>query len=252
MTDSAATTDTGTTSVRTVVLVHGAWHGAWCYAALQAELDRRGVPSLAVDLPGHGASLAPLTDLHGDARCVVDTLAVLGERGVESPVLVGHSYGGAVITQAAAWFPAVAHLVYLAAFALDDGESVMGALRAFPRHDVALSAAMRPLDDGTSVLDPAAAAAALYGTCPPEVIPASLARISPQPMATMLQAVEGSPRATIPSTYVLCTEDQAVHPEHQRIMAARCGRTVELVTDHSPFLSAIGPTADLLVELASV
>ena len=71
-------------------------------------------------------------------------------------------------------------------------------------------------------------------------------------LATMLQAVEGSPRATIPSTYVLCTEDQAVHPEHQRIMAARCGRTVELVTDHSPFLSAIGPTADLLVELASV
>ena len=148
-------------SARTVVLVHGAWHGAWCYAALQAELDRRGVPSLAVDLPGHGVSLAPLTDLHGDARCVADTLAMLGQRGVENPVLVGHSYGGAVITQAAVWFPAVAHLVYLAAFALDDGESVMGALRAFPRHDVALSAAMRPLDDGTSVLDPAVAGAAL-------------------------------------------------------------------------------------------
>ena len=168
-------------SARTVVLVHGAWHGAWCYAALQAELDRRGVPSLAVDLPGHGVSLAPLTDLHGDARCVADTLAMLGQRGVENPVLVGHSYGGAVITQAAVWFPAVAHLVYLAAFALDDGESVMGALRAFPRHDVALSAAMRPLDDGTSVLDPAVAGAALYGSCPAEVVAPSLARTSRWP-----------------------------------------------------------------------
>ena len=43
-------------SPRPIVLVHGAVHGAWCWAALQTELDRRGVPSYAVDLPGHGAS----------------------------------------------------------------------------------------------------------------------------------------------------------------------------------------------------
>jgi pimeloyl-ACP methyl ester carboxylesterase len=53
---------------RHVVLVHGAWHGAWCWAALQAELENRGIASLAVDLPGHGASNEPFTDLHGDAR----------------------------------------------------------------------------------------------------------------------------------------------------------------------------------------
>ncbi|MPY95620.1 MAG: alpha/beta fold hydrolase, partial [Acidimicrobiia bacterium] len=57
-------------SPRPIVLVHGACHGAWCWAAVQAELDRRGVPSYAVDLPGHGTSLAPLEDLHGDAVAV--------------------------------------------------------------------------------------------------------------------------------------------------------------------------------------
>ena len=48
---------------RPILLVHGAWHGAWCWAALQAELDRRGVASWAVDLPGHGLSTEPLGDL---------------------------------------------------------------------------------------------------------------------------------------------------------------------------------------------
>ncbi|MGA0194495.1 MAG: alpha/beta fold hydrolase, partial [Ilumatobacteraceae bacterium] len=55
-----------------VVLVHGAWHGAWCWAPLQTELDRRGIASLAVDLPGHGSTGAPFTDLHGDAAAVIE------------------------------------------------------------------------------------------------------------------------------------------------------------------------------------
>ncbi|MEY3071547.1 MAG: hypothetical protein RL473_1654, partial [Actinomycetota bacterium] len=113
------------TPVRHVVLVHGAWHGAWCFSALQAELDRRGVPSLAIDLPGHGASTLPLSDMHGDAQHVVDTLAVLRSRGIENVVLAGHSYGGAVISQAASTDPSINHLVYIAAFAPEAGQSVM-------------------------------------------------------------------------------------------------------------------------------
>ena len=72
----------------TVVLVHGAWHGAWCWSALQAELDQRGIASIAVDLPGHGASTAPLGDLHGDAAAV----AAVVDRIDGDVVLVGHSY----------------------------------------------------------------------------------------------------------------------------------------------------------------
>ncbi|MFZ9156487.1 MAG: alpha/beta fold hydrolase [Ilumatobacteraceae bacterium] len=237
-------------SSRHVVLVHGAWHGAWCWSALQTELDRRGVPSIAIDLPGHGASTAPLADMHTDARCVADTLKVLRDRGIHDPVLVGHSYGGAVISQAAVFHPHIAHLVYVAAFALNDGESVMSALVSFPPGAVGLQAAMVGRDDGTSVLDPALAKPALYGDCDPIAADAALARLSPQPTATVTQPTQGSPRESIPSTYVLCRRDDAVHPEHQEIMAARCGATIVLDTDHSPFLSMVRETADILESIA--
>jgi len=231
----------------TVVLVHGAWHGGWCWASLQAELDRRGVPSLAVDLPSHGASIDDATGLHGHAAHLGALLDRLADRAAGPIVLVGHSYGGAVITQAAAGRDDIAHLLYIAAFALDDGESVMGALRAMPRHDVDLSAAMIPTSDGTATtLDPAAAPAALYADAPPEVVAAALPRLCAQAMSTMTEKVDGSPRTHIDSTYVVCTRDLAVHHEHQALMAARCTRRLDLDSDHSPFLSAVDDVADIV------
>lgn len=237
-------------SPRQVILVHGAWHGAWCWAPLQTALDRRGVPSLAVDLPGHGSTGTGFTDLHGDARAVADVLDVQAGLGRSGPILVGHSYGGAVITEVAARRSDIAHLVYLAAFALVEGESVMDALTSMPRREVGLSAAMRPGADGTSTLDSSLAIPALYGACDPAAAAAAAARLSAQPMATMIQAASGSPLDRIPSTYVVCERDDAVHPDHQRIMAARCRSTVTFDTDHSPFLSMTNETADLLESLA--
>ncbi len=235
-----------------MVLVHGAWHGAWCWATLQAELDRRGVPSLAIDLPGHGASTAPLGGLHDDAAAVSALLDQLATRNTGPVVLVGHSYGGAVITEVAAGRDDIAHLAYLAAFALDNGESVLGCLGSLERHDVDLAAAMVPSLDGSSTtLDPAKAIPALYGSCPPDAVRAALARLSPQSMASMTEEVAGVPRDSIPSTYVVCSQDRSVHPAHQHTMAERCSQRHVLDTDHSPFLSAVGPTADIIERIAT-
>jgi pimeloyl-ACP methyl ester carboxylesterase len=234
------------------VLVHGAWHGAWCWAAVQAELDRRGVASLAVDLPGHGASGEAPTDLAGDVDHVLRVLDAVTGRHPVPVVLVGHSYGGAVVTGVAARRSDVAHLVYVAAFALEDGESVAGSLGGFPRREVALAAAMRPSDDGSvTTLDPDLAADALYADGPAATAAAALARLDPQTSASFAQPVEGDPRATIASTYVRCARDRAVHPDHQAIMAARCGRRVDLDADHSPFLGAVDPLADVLATIAA-
>ena len=238
------------TPVRHVILVHGAWHGAWCFSAVQAELDRRGVPSLAIDLPGHGASTLPLSDMHGDAQHVVDTLAVLRSRGIENVVLAGHSYGGAVISQTASTDASVSHLVYIAAFAPEAGQSVMAQLMALPRHDTALGGAMVVGADGNSTINPEFAKESFYGCCTDEVVTASIARLSPQPMVTMTQEVTGSPRETIPSTYVLCSQDQAVHPEHQKIVSQLCTNVITFDTDHSPFASMVIETADILERIA--
>jgi pimeloyl-ACP methyl ester carboxylesterase len=164
---------------------------------------------------------------------------------------VGHSYGGAVISQAASSSATVSHLVYLAAFAPDAGQSVMSQLMAMPRHDTALGGAMVVIDDANTTINPALAQEALYGCCDSGVIAASIARLSPQPMVTMTQEVTGSPRDTISSTYVLCSQDQAVHPEHQKIMSQLCNDVVTLDTDHSPFVSMVKETADILERIAN-
>jgi pimeloyl-ACP methyl ester carboxylesterase len=235
------------THTSTVVLVHGAWHGAWCFAALQHALDDLGVPSYAIDLPGHGASLLPLADLHTDA----DHVAAVLDR-IDGPVvLVGHSYGGAVVSRAAAGRSSVQHLVYLAAFALHADESVMSLLRALPPAQVGLAAAMRSHADNCTVLDPVLAAPALYGDCPAPAVKAALARLSPQPQATMVQPLEISALGTVPSTYVVCQRDDAVHPSHQSAMAERCTHSVAFNCDHSPFLSRTADTAALLHRLAT-
>lgn len=235
---------------RHIVLVHGAWHGAWCFSALQSELDRRGVPSYALDLPGHGASTEPLGSFDDDVEAVRRFLGVLAGRGIPSPVLVGHSYGGAVVSAAAAEGASVDSLVYLAAFALHRGESVMSAMGSFPRHEVALGAAIRGRDDGTSELDPALAGPALYGCCSPATSLAAIERLTPQPMATMAAELATSALGRLRSTYVVCSEDRAVHPVHQRIMAERCSDSVVLETDHSPFVSMVTETADILENCA--
>jgi pimeloyl-ACP methyl ester carboxylesterase len=231
----------------TILLVHGAWHGAWCFAPLQAELDRRGLPSYAIDLPGHGLSTEPLGDLYGDAAAVTAALDRIGG----PVVLVGHSYGGAVITEAAARHPqGIDHLVYLAAFALQEGESILALLGSLPPATVQLSAAIEQRDDGTSVLSGDHVVPALYGHCPVTVAGAALPRLSPQPMVTFTQPVTGSPLATIASTYVRCTEDRAIDIIHQDPMAERCTHVVTLDTDHSPFVSRVTDTADILEWIA--
>ena len=236
---------------RPVVLVHGAWHGAWAWERVLPLLAAAGVECLALDLPGHGADGGPFGDLHSDAARVHQTLDQLNGE----VVLVGHSYGGAVITEAGV-HPVVQHLVYIAAFALKDGESCTSAATAEietgrvsheGRPNLGAGFVMSTGDIIT--LDPSSAAECLYNDCNAETVDWALARLGPQPLITL----QGSPKQaawrTKPSTYVVCLDDMAVHPDLQRIMARRCGAVIEWPTDHSPFLCRPDLVAGLLVDL---
>lgn len=241
-----------TASPATVVLVHGAWHGAWCWEPVVQGLTAAGVPAVAVDLPGHGADAGPLGDLHADAARVTEELDQ-----VDGPVvLVGHSYGGAVIT-AAGSHSAVERLVYLAALALDDGETCVSAA-ADEAAAAAISHAGRPNlaggfvpgEDGSITLDAAVATAALYNQCDEETVAWAIARLGPHPLGAFQQAPASVAWRTHPSTYVVCSNDLAIHPDLQRLMAKRCTTTVEWESDHSPFLSHPELVIDLLVDHA--
>ena len=235
----------------TVVLVHGAWHGAWCFDRVVPRLREAGVPAIAVDLPGHGRDPGPLTDLHGDAARVSAVLdGIDGEA-----VLLGHSYGGAVITEAGV-HPAVRHVVYLCAFALDRGESC--AVAAITEA-AGLSHEGRPSladgwithPDGTTTLTPAAITACLYHDCDPDTLAWAVAHLGPQPMANVGQIPAAVAWRERPSTYVVCSDDQAVHPGLQELLAKRCTDTRIWPTGHSPFASRPELVSGLLVELAT-
>ena len=229
----------------TVVLVHGAWHGAWCWDAVTPLLAARDVSCVALDLPGHGADLRPLTDLHGhgDAvRAALDTIS-------GPVVLVGHSYGGAAITDAGT-HPAVRHVVYIAAFCLDEGESVIANDVPGGEAGSALESALRFADDGTSTVDPVAAIDGFYADCASDVAERAAAALGPESMTGFAQTPRALAWRERPSTYAVCTEDRAVHPALQRNLARRCDEVVEWPTSHSPFLSRPELVAALLVDLA--
>jgi pimeloyl-ACP methyl ester carboxylesterase len=234
-----------------VVLVHGAWQGAWCWERAIAALAAAGIRALAIDLPGHGNDPGPMSDLHGDAARVGAVLDSL-DRPV---ILAGHAYGGAVITEAGS-HPAVSHLVYVGAWALDDGETcsnaaseeaVSAGISHAGRPDLAAGFVAGPGSDGTVTLDPDVARACLYADCDPATAGWAIARLGPQPLVTLHQQPQAVAWRTRPSTYVVCVNDQAIHPVLQRILARRCITAVEWPTGHAPFLSR----PDLLTGLLS-
>ena len=228
-------------SAPTIVLVHGAFHDHRCFDPLAEELRSRGLTALAPDRPGHGDSAEPLGDLDGDARAIERVLAT-----VAGPVfLVGHSYGGAVISQVRS--PNVAARLFLAAFPLLAGESLMQPHEDVGQHpETLLVAALAFHPDGTITIDPARAHDCFYADCDAAISALAVERLQPQAFATFSGVASTSEWQRLPSTYVVCTEDRAVAPSMQRALAARCTESIELAASHSPFLSQPARVAEIL------
>ena len=126
-------------SAPTVVLVHGAFADSASWTGVIERLRRHDVPVVAV--------ANPLRSLRGDARYVRDVVA-----SIEGPVvLVGHSYGGSVITEAASGSAEVVALVYVAAFAPDHDESALALSGRFPGSTLGDALATYPVADGTEL-----------------------------------------------------------------------------------------------------
>jgi pimeloyl-ACP methyl ester carboxylesterase len=225
----------------TIMLVHGAWHGSWCWEPVVQRLRDEGVAAVVVDNP---SVTRPGSDLAADG----DHLRAALDATSGPIVLVGHSYGGAVITDAGA-HPNVEHLVYLTAFALDAGESVMQNELA-GGEDMKLPEALRFDGDLVSV-EPSRAVEFFYHDCPPGVADAAVARLRPMSIAAMAGATRGVAWREISASYVVCTDDRAISVALQRACAARLGAVVELPTSHSPFLSRPDELARLLAGFAS-
>ena len=236
-----------------VILVPGAWHGAWCFDKVVAELRARGVAVTALNMPGHGGDPEPLGGLEADVASTRNAIQRVGG----PVVLLGHSYGGAVITEAAvdpATAARVKHLVYLAAFAPGAGESV--GYWSVRNEGSTLRALIRKSDttEAASVVDTsdfAAAKEAFYADCSDDDVRSAAGQLCPQRTAGLSTPLTGEPWRTLPTTYVVCTEDRAIPVATQWEMAARItdanplARIVAWKASHSPFYSRPASVADV-------
>ena len=253
---ASQTEDVTSTSAPTVVLVHGAWHGGWCFAKTLEALTARGVSAVAPDLPGHGADSGPLGGLAADAQRVREVVA-----GIEGPVvLLGHSYGGLVISEAASdpvTAARVQRLVYLCAIVTAPGQTFFSVPADHSRS--LLGPLIRAGEDGVSTIDVsdlAGAKAAFFGDCSDDDAAWALAKLSAQPLGNMSSAITGDPLATVAATYIRCTEDRTIPIEVQDALIASAGasalslETITMTASHSPFLSMPDELGDHLAVLA--
>jgi pimeloyl-ACP methyl ester carboxylesterase len=226
----------------TVVLVHGAFHGGWCWERLVPLLEQRGLSTRTVELPTTGPSPGENPGLADDVAAV---RAALDE--VDGPtVLVGHSYGGIPITVAAAGRNDVSRLVFLAAAVPDAGESGAALFEV-----AGIDAPWLVVDGDRMWPDPATAADVFFGDCDEETQRAALERMRPMSTAPHGDPAPAAAWREIPGTYVVCTEDVALSPDAQRrFFAPRADEVVELQTGHSPFLSQPQLVADLIADRA--
>ena len=234
-----------------IVLVHGAWHGAWCWEKVIPILKEKGHETHAPDLPGLGEDETPVGEVTLDTY--VNAVKQLVSDIDDKVILVGHSMGGLVITQAAEWLSDRIHaLVYLAAFSPKDGEALSDYAWNDSRSYVTRYKQVNEAE-GSVTVDPEKLPACFYGMCSAEDTQNAIARLRPQPLAPLTRPVKITPEnyGSVRRYYIECTKDQALTwPMQQKMQPnARLDGLFTLETDHSPFYSCPGDLADCLVKL---
>lgn len=232
----------------TYVLVHGAWHGAWCWKEVLPRLEERGHSVVTLDLPGHGEDRTPISEVTLDAyvRRVCDVVS-----GQHEPViLVGHSMGGLVITRVAEEIPErLSALVYVTAFLLPSGTTLQDAAQ---KDEAALVLPNLVANDqeGSGTLPEELLPEIFYADCPPEAVSYAIERLVPQALGPFVTPLHHSEErfGSVPRIYVECTQDRAITLEAQRSMhgALPCRRVVTMETSHSPFFAKPGELAQHL------
>jgi pimeloyl-ACP methyl ester carboxylesterase len=227
----------------TFVLVHGGWSSSWYWDETAALLEKRGHSVHAVDLPSSGTDPATLGSLPDDAAVVRRAV----EAAAEPVVLVGHSWGGMVITELAG-HPLVAQSVYLSAFWPDRGQTVMellgdGPLPAFVG---------QPRPDGSV---PVTADVALAHELLCADLPADRVHDWYQHLLVTSIAAFGAP-STAPdrrhaTAYIVLEQDRAIPPDAQEAMALKADRVERMDASHGVMLSNPDGLANTLVRITS-
>jgi pimeloyl-ACP methyl ester carboxylesterase len=221
--------------IKNVVLVHGAFADGSGWEAVTKILEKDGY-TVSVAQP-------PETSYADDQKYTKAAIDAMGG----PVVLVGHSYGGSIISEAGN-DPNVAALVYIAAFALDDGESCASIEQALPQ----ASKAFKPDSNGNWWIEQQHFAADFAADVPPAV--SNFMAKSQVPISTdsFTHKVTSPAWKTKPTWYMVATADRSINPDQERMMAKRANaKTVEVNASHVAYMSHPKETAKLIEEAAA-
>jgi pimeloyl-ACP methyl ester carboxylesterase len=227
-------------------LIHGGWHGAWCWELLTPELQQRGHRVVTVDLPSEDAG-ATFDDY-------ADIVAAALEEGCDiddDTVLVGHSLGGYVLPLVAQR-RSVSRLVYICALVADPGRSAAEQDREDRMVNRAHWGGLAKVDGCTHWVDRDLARAMFYQDCDERIGDEAFPRLRGQASHPLLQPCTLAQLPSVPSTYIVCADDQMIDPTWSRRVAAERLKAalVELPGGHSPFYSRPSELADVLDRLS--
>jgi pimeloyl-ACP methyl ester carboxylesterase len=238
----------------TFLLIHGAWHGGWCWHKVVPLLEAKGHKALAPDLPGHGDNGTPTPTV--TLRNYTDRICEIVNSQSEPVILAGHSMGGIAITQAAEHCaPKVGALVYLCAFLPRNGDSLV-TWASQDRDSMVNPSTTDRRPDGVIHFKLEHAREAFYGNCTDEDVEFAQPRMVAQSGAPFETPVRTSLErwGRIPRYYIECARDRAITLKLQQEMQKHspCRQPFTIDTDHSPFLSTPEQLADLLLRIGSL
>lgn len=235
----------------TFVLVHGGGHGGWCYQKVARLLQAKGHVVYAPSLPGMGEHTHMIhAGIDLDAH-IDDVVGLLFSEDLRDAILVGHSYGGMVITGVAdRASDRVGHRVYLDAAYPQDGESLHE--HAFESID-ATRQAMYQINGTDVVMKPEPFYAGFFGIQDPELADWTNARLTPQPWQCFSQKLvlrgEAAMRA-IPESHLICSSTIPGR-DMEQLRANSDGRVWDIDTGHDLMLTEPQWVADRLEEIAA-
>jgi pimeloyl-ACP methyl ester carboxylesterase len=224
-------------SVKNIVLVHGAWADGSCWSKIIPLLQAAGLNAAAVQ--------NPLTSIADD---VAATNRIINAQ--DGPLLlVGHSYGGAVITEAGN-HPKVAGLVYVAAFAPEEGETLAGLAQNFPTPP--LFSELRPIEDGFLLLTPKGVTEDFAQDLSAEEKQTMIATQAATQGALLSTPITKAAWHTKPSWFVIAANDRAIAPEQEVSTAKRMGaKTLTVSSSHVAMLAQPKQVAEFVIEAAA-
>jgi pimeloyl-ACP methyl ester carboxylesterase len=238
---------------KTYILVHGAWHGSWCWRNLIPHLLGHGVTIITPNLPGHGLDKTPHATI--TLTTYVEFITQLIQAQNAPVTLIGHSMAGVVISQVAENIPEkIQQLIYISAFIPPNAGCLLEEAKKSQQTGISAETVLNKEHTSIALKKTKRLQDILYNTCDAQDVEYALAQLQKEPFQPFVEPICISPQrfGAVKKRYIACLQDKTIPPEdQQRMYAPIISDVIYLDADHSPFFSNAKGLADAITNRTS-